>query len=114
MQLDWAGVHIEATRAETNQLVVGQSVPVTAHVRLDGVNPDDVLVEIVYGNERDGEIQVHGTCRMERVANVSDTIYRYTGSFTPQSSGTLVYGVRILPYHEGLSNKYELGLVRWA
>lgn len=114
LQLDWPGVHVEATRADTRQLRVGETVSVTAHVRLDGVDPGDISVEIVYGSERDGEISVQGTTEMRCVARVAGSIYRYVGAFTPKKSGVLVYGVRVLPHHDGLMNKHELGLVRWA
>ncbi|MCZ7575201.1 MAG: alpha-glucan family phosphorylase [Ardenticatenaceae bacterium] len=114
LQLDWPGVHVEATRADARQLRVGETVPITAHVRLNGVNPDDIAVEVVFGSERDGEIAVQGTAPMRRVARVADSIYRYEGAFTPTKSGLLVYGVRVLPHHEGLLNEHELGLVRWA
>ena len=29
-------------------------------------------------------------------------------------AGSIVYGVRVLPTHRTLSNKYDLGLVKWA
>ena len=32
----------------------------------------------------------------------------------PPESGSIAYNVRVVPSHPGLSEKYELGLIRWA
>jgi hypothetical protein len=43
-----------------------------------------------------------------------DGVYRYTGGFVPNSTGALVYGVRVLPYHPDMLGKHEMALVKWA
>ncbi len=43
-----------------------------------------------------------------------DSAYRYDIYFQPTESGTLAYGVRVLPNHANLPNVYNLGLILWA
>ncbi len=40
--------------------------------------------------------------------------YRYQARLTPTASGSLIYGVRVVPHHPGLSHPYDMGLARWA
>ena len=39
---------------------------------------------------------------------------RYDIRFQPVESGTLAYGVRVLPKHVDVPNVYDLGLILWA
>jgi len=32
----------------------------------------------------------------------------------PDESGSIAYNVRVVPTHPGLTEKYEMGLIRWA
>jgi glycogen phosphorylase len=61
---------------------------------------------------------------MERVKSVTstgkeakdsrDTTYRYRALMMPQSSGSLIYGVRVVPSHPDLAHPYGMGMALWA
>jgi starch phosphorylase len=51
---------------------------------------------------------------MEYVKEELDSSYLYQLHLTPPTSGSIVYGVRVLPNHPALASKHQLGLIRWG
>jgi starch phosphorylase len=51
---------------------------------------------------------------MEYVKNELDKSYSYQLHLTPPTSGSIAYGVRVLPNHPALTGKHDLGLIRWG
>src|SRR5437899_2752171 len=52
--------------------------------------------------------------RMAYVKREQDGSYLYETRLKPDESGSIAYGVRVLPSHPALSGKHEMGLIRWA
>ena len=74
----------------------------------------DVTVEVVYGHDEDGHLSSSLYQPMDLDGQESDGAYRYRTRILPQNVGSFVYGVRLLPTHPALLDRYEMGLVRWA
>jgi starch phosphorylase len=110
----WPEVGIWATGPTEGQIAIGQAVDITAYARLASLRPEDVLVEVVYGQDEDGHISDASYQRMEQDGQENDGSYRYRAHIHPESGGSLVYGVRLLPSHPALLDRHEMGLVRWA
>jgi starch phosphorylase len=110
----WPEVGIWATGPTEGQIQIGQSIEVTAYTRLASLRPEDVVVEVVYGHDEDGHISGSIYQRMEPDGQENDGSYRYRTRILPQSGGSFVYGVRLLPTHPALLDRYEMGLVNWA
>jgi starch phosphorylase len=110
----WPQVGIWATGPTEGQVAIGQSIDVTAYLRLAGLRPEDVLVEVVYGQDEDGHLRGTTYQRMEQDGQEQDGSYRYRTRILPQSGGSFVYGVRALPTHPALLDRHEMGLVHWA
>ena len=109
----WEAVMVRVQGPEQQQFAVGGGLAVTAYVALGSMQPDDVVVELVGGNDENGVI--HELSSVPLLAGEqSGGLYTYTGTLPINQGGTLVYGVRVVPTHPDLANKYELGLVRWA
>ena len=51
---------------------------------------------------------------MEYSKKEVDGSYRYDIRLKPGESGSVAYGVRVLPTHPALGGKHEMGLIRWA
>jgi len=51
---------------------------------------------------------------MEYVKKELDSSYSYQLHLTPSTSGSIVYGVRVLPNHSALVSKHHMGLIRWG
>jgi starch phosphorylase len=120
----WGQVGMQVEGPREGQIAIGQQVELSALAQLDGLRPEDVRVELVAGCDVDGAIEdrtVRPMARDEAGASgraqegkSQDSVTRYTAELAPQTSGSLVYGVRIVPTHSGLASPYEMGLARWA
>lgn len=114
----WQEVALNVQGPRDTQFGIGDAVAVTAQIRLGSLRPEDVKVELVVGRDQDWEIIETASVELQRVEQPSVQqpagVYVYQGSLAATHGGSLVYGVRVVPFHAELANKYELGLVRWA
>jgi starch phosphorylase len=115
----WPGVsvtHVESGGVDAVPQV-GDTLHVRAQVNLNGLTPDDVAVEIVYGRAHEGD-------RLENTEHVelepasdggagSDTV-RFSGSVALGRAGSFGYNVRVVPRHPLLASAAELGLIAVA
>ncbi|NHU85847.1 glycosyltransferase family 1 protein [Kocuria sp. JC486] len=106
--------HVEADAvAEVPQ--IGDNLTVTAYVNLGELEPTDVNVEIGYGRVSESDhIHERSFARLDQVRSTDDGKWAFTGSITIDRSGPFGYTVRVLPQHESLTNRAELGLVATA
>ncbi|MFW5684644.1 MAG: alpha-glucan family phosphorylase, partial [Spirochaetota bacterium] len=107
---------VEAPSVPDRPLNVGETIELTASIRLGGLSPDDVTVEVYHGSMKStGEIGSPTTTQMEAAQGaVKDGVYRFTGEITLASAGRQGLAVRILPRHEELVQPLVPGLVRWS
>ena len=114
----WNEVALQVQGPRDTQLGIGEQVAVAAQLQLGALRPEDIKVELVVGRDEDWEIIETASVELERVrqsdASGQNGRYSYSGSLTAQHGGSLVYGVRVVPFHPELATKYELGLIRWA
>jgi len=93
---------------------VGDELHVRAHVNIDGLRPDDVAVEVVYGRAREGD-QLENLGRVELVATKgSGNPVQFTGTVVLSRAGSFGYNVRVVPRHPLLASPAELGLIAVA
>ena len=111
----WPRVQVQATGPETGHLRVGDTFTVRVSVTLGGLNPDDLLVEIVYGRTgAEGELEQVRVQAMSLVQVDEGGVAHYEGTVQVDRSGEVAYAVRALPYREELPGKFDVGLVAWA
>jgi glycogen phosphorylase len=105
-----------ADRADgATDLERGQRAPVSADVRLGSLDPEDVLVQVLYGSvDDDGEIPSPVLAPLEPEGAAQNGTQRYASSLPLDVGGVFGYTVRVIPRHEGLAAPSELGLVAWA
>ncbi|NLP85922.1 glycosyltransferase family 1 protein [Microbacterium sp. CFH 90308] len=98
------------------QAQAGDTLEVRADVRLDGLSPEDVAVELVYGrtDEDDALDADHSVHRLAPAGPAHDGIVTFTGALPLSVTGTFGYAVRVVPRHEQLVSPVELGLVTYA
>jgi starch phosphorylase len=89
---------------------------VSAAVRLDGLSPDDVAVELAYGrtDEDDALARDHAVQRLQPAGPAVDGVTTFTGTLPLAVTGTFGYTVRVVPAHPQLVSPVELGLVTYA
>ncbi|KAF2412578.1 glycogen phosphorylase [Microbacterium sp. B35-04] len=97
------------------QAQAGDVLEVRADVRLDGLSPDDVAVELLYGrtDQDDALASQHSVHRLSPADGV-DGVRTFTGTLPLTVTGTFGYTVRVRPTHPQLVSPVELGLVTYA
>ncbi len=110
----WHQVRLVADRPSLDTLNVGESLTLEARAYLNGLEPHEVTVEIVWGVREDERIRQLRVVPMTLVGPLPGGVFRYTGTVTFPERGRFGYGIRILPYHPDLTVRHEMGLVKWA
>ena len=109
--------HVESGGVESPH--VGDQLRLRAYVELDGLAPDDVAVEVVYGRSRVDET-MEGVRRAQLEPESPDPSPAgsgprlYTGTVVLDRAGAFGYTVRVVPRHPLLRSAAELGLVAVA
>ena len=105
---------IEVITEKKTEFHVGEEINISAKLKLDGVSPDSVSVEIYFGRVDSEDNIVEGkSVRMELV-EINEPVYTFTGKIVLNESGTYGFNVRVIPYHRGLINKLSEGLIKIA
>ncbi len=108
--------HVCIRRVDTNasrEMSVGSLLKINAYVQLGPLKPDDVDLEVVYGNITDRGLANLSIAPMLHEGQEDDGTQRYLGQLIlPQ--GTFGYTVRVIPGHRDFVRKFELPLVTWA
>jgi len=110
----WPRLELYVEGRRDGQLSLGESVNVRAWVRADGLRPEDIDVELVYGEASYEQVVVQHALPMKYTKQEADGSYRYDTHLQPNESGSIAYGVRVLPSHPALAGKHDMGLIRWS
>ncbi|MSP11845.1 MAG: glycosyltransferase family 1 protein [Chloroflexi bacterium] len=115
--LNWSQVSLEArgtNGSPSKQLMVGEEITIEAQAQLGNLSADAVIVEVLFGQDGGGYLLNAQAVPLVQIGQTADGRQVYKGNFKPAISGSLAYGVRLIPWRPELSDKHELGLVRWA
>lgn len=110
----WENMEMYVDGRREGQLSLGESLDIRAWIRMSELQPDDISVELVYGTIKDELAEAQHVLPMTYIRRELDGSYRYEIHLQPPKSGSIAYNVRVVPCHPALSEKYELGLIRWA
>ena len=109
----WPGVSIELAESPQQQTYHREAVTVKVRAHLNGLRPEDVIVECVYGKIQGGKFQT-----MERrpfhFVNEENNLSTFELDFAPETSGLLHYRLRIYPHHNLLTHPFETGCMLWV
>jgi starch phosphorylase len=114
VRTNWSQVHVEHIESGGLSEVpqIGDRLHVNAYLNLGVLNPADVLVEIGYGRvDESDELTDTRIAELDAVQTLGNGRYLYGGTVTIERSGPFGYTVRVMPRHEALASKAELGLV---
>jgi starch phosphorylase len=113
----WANVRVEGVDAVGNtEIHVGNPISFRTKIRLGGLAPGDVAVELYIGRvDAEGEITEATTIRMEAAGQApQEGAYIFEANDLPCGrSGRNGYTVRIRPFHAEESTPFLPGLIRW-
>jgi glycogen phosphorylase len=112
----WKQVKVRSVEIPKQQVKVGSDLDIHAVVDLGSLTPNDVRVQLYYGElTTRGEIGETGEAiDMQAGTKASDGSYQYTGHLTYQTSGERGMSVRVLPYHPYLRTSFLPGMITWA
>ncbi len=108
----WPGVVLRRTGEAPLRVEHGERVKMTVAVRLNGLAPEDLALELVLRRPA-----LNGTAVSYRFAPQGPLAeggeHLYALEFAPEQNGRLEYQLRGFPYHEQLAHPFETGLMIW-
>jgi len=106
---------IDVKLDHTGKLSVGASCKISAILDLGKLSPNDITVEIYYGNvDAKGEIFSPKTSIMEYSRKNEKGLDEFVGTIKFETSGRIGHTVRVLPKHPDMDNPFREGLILWA
>jgi starch phosphorylase len=110
----WDGITLRRLDQPGGTLTFGESTSIEVAVGLNGLEPDDVAVELVLSRglrDADERRRRHVFAPAGTVADGGER--RYVLDLQPQLCGRLDYRIRAFPRHPLLTHPFEMGLMRW-
>jgi starch phosphorylase len=117
MRKDWAQVRIsdvQVVNKDRQNVLVGESLQVSARVHLGAVDPKHVRVEAYHGESENGGIKNPVVTVLNENSQNGDGSYIYQGSVPASESGAYGFSIRVLPTHPHLMQAHELRLITWS
>src|SRR6185437_15171765 len=112
----WPKVSLHAGELPGSHTQFGQKVRFSVVVQLDGLEPQDVAVELLIGDSL-RELRLRHppesyTLHPEGGKEASGE-QRYAIDLAPDLCGRLEYRIRAYPYHAALAHRFQMGLMKW-
>ncbi|MEW6165239.1 MAG: alpha-glucan family phosphorylase [Pseudomonadota bacterium] len=110
----WPQVVLRRTDAPQKRIAFGESLRFEVAVRLDGLAPDDITVEMLMARPSSNTksrpprrlfLEHQGPC-----GNGEDL---FALTLTPDVCGKIDYRIRAYPHHELLTHPFEMGMMLW-
>jgi starch phosphorylase len=114
---DWPQVRVydvQIGNKDRQNISVGESLQVSAHVHLGDVDPRHVRVEAYHGEADNGGIKNPIVTVLSENHRNGDGSYIYQGSVPASDSGAYGFSVRVVPTHPHLLQAHELRLITWS
>jgi len=86
---------------------------ITCDVMLDGLNPDDVKVEVYLVREYQEDQAPVSVVELKLKEKNTEGRYVYAGTVEIPKAGTYSYNIRVRPWHKDLLHPFEMGIIRW-
>ena len=110
----WSGVHGRRVDQPRGRIRFGESIPVEVAVRLNGLAPSDVRVELLLTREPRETPPLEHSHDLVPSGTLDSGEHRFALDLRPGLAGRLDYRIRIYPRHELLTHPFEMGLVTWV
>ncbi len=110
----WPRVSIQRLDPPLNHVDYGEVLPIRIGVQLEGLAPEDVVVECLLGKEDvNGEFVIEERHHLQH-AGQEGTQHEFALDLKPSECGLKIYKLRIYPYHKSLSHPFEMGYMLWV
>ena len=112
----WNEIEITQDKNIDNvKMNAGDIIEVACKVKLPNFNPDNVSVQVYYGQIMDSGI-VNNVCVTEMKRNpesIEENVYNYTAKIKLTTGGNFGYTFRAMPKHEMLLDSENMNLIKW-
>jgi glycogen phosphorylase len=109
----WPGVAVRRADTPRRRIEFGESVPVEVRVRLNGLAPADVAVELLLARS-DREPEEKRAYALAPAGPEAGGEHRYAIELKPEMCGKLGYRIRAYPQHPLMTHPFETGLMLWV
>jgi starch phosphorylase len=111
----WGAVALRAVELPQRNLAFGQNARFVVGVKMDGLTPDDIVVELLLSPAvRELAPRMPGSHAFTYSGQRGpDGEYQYVLELAPELCGKLEYRIRAYPSHRALSHRFEMGLMKW-
>ncbi len=113
----WKDVKVlEVSVPQGDRVALGGELTVNATIRLGGLTPEEVVVDLCNGNiNPDGtKMTNRNITTMVSSGRVSDDVWMFTGTIECDETGIYGYNIRLLPFHPYMFNLFSMSLVTWS
>lgn len=112
----WSHLAIESVKTEDlAHLKTSDALPIRVFAQLGEIDPSELRVEVYYGRLNSmGQIRQGKPYPLEVAESLGDGRYLFAGEVTLERAGRCGFGIRILPYHEMMIQRFEPGLILWG
>ncbi len=111
----WQGVRLRRLDTPRATVLFGDSITIRVAVFLNGLEPGDVIVELILGRPL-GQPRLQNAARYELEFDGERTDAGedcFSLQLSPELCGKLEYRIRVYPCHELLTHSFETGLMIW-
>ena len=109
----WPGVALRRIDSPPQRIHFGESIPVEIGVKLNGLAPGDVCVELILTREVREGAPVSHSHELTAAGAGEQGEQRFKLDLKPGLAGRLDYRIRAYPRHELLTHPFEMGLSTW-
>ena len=109
----WPLVRLLTLEGRRERLQLGQGMELHLDVDLGGLNPADVVVELLLERDHEALQRSPDSYRFLPAGQNDQGQEHFVLALIPDLCGSLRYRIRIFPYHTLLTHPYEMGLMRW-
>ncbi len=119
MERSWPQVQIIADKTmnqlKEQNIKSGETLKITTSVYLGSIEPENVKVEIYYGNiGKNNMIDNPEIAEMQLEEKLEYGLYRFSAQVKLSDGGEYGYTFRVIPYNPELIDKFDMGLIRWV
>ncbi|MCK8817319.1 alpha-glucan family phosphorylase [Natroniella sulfidigena] len=108
---NWHEINLSVQKQADHNYNINENINLSVQVKLGSLKPTDVKVEVYLATAKDDE-KIE-SIPMKLKEERKNGIYIYNAKVRLCQSGTYNYTFRITPNHKRLTQKHELGLIKW-
>jgi starch phosphorylase len=110
----WSGVSARRLDTPKGRIQFGEAIPVEVAVKLNGLAPADVCVELLLSRSAREGSPVQHSHELSDAGDMGHGEHRYRVEMKPGLAGRLDYRIRVFPRHDLLTHPFEMGLCTWV